>query len=277
MNHARSCVVGLAIRLLVMVCLASAAGTSLAAASGSVVFDPTNFAKNTQTSIATAQQVIQSIRQTAQQVAMVQNQVTMTKKMIDDIRGLNVAALRGIVDPQTFEMLSKLSAAHSAYTGVHSDLSSMLNRFQLKQRAAEMSGLPLDRFVASQYQAAAKGSRAAREAISRDIEVMKSTERSARAASKWRDEIGGLNDNLGGSMQLMNTQLSSVVAQNAEMLGYMARVNAEAASQRANQNAEAMERLDVHVQSLKDVAAEERFRTKNATGINGEVINPWKR
>lgn len=196
---------------------------------GGIVYDPTNFAKNTMTASQTAKQVIESIQQTKQQVLMAQ-------KMVNDVKGLNVKSLVGYADPEMARQLSVLDGAKRDLENLNSTLGTADQRFRTKVNAASNMGISVGELFKRQLQERESGSVLAAKTIQRDIETMQGTQAVIKQAQQWRGQLAGLNENLGGSMQLLNSQLNQVAATNAEMLAYAARESA-AATQRAEDSA----------------------------------------
>ena len=179
------------------------------------VIDPANLVQNIMTALHTVQQVEQEVQQTEQQI-------TMAKKMVADVKGLNVVGLLQIADPEEARAVSRLQGALSDFQKAESSLGTLQQRLQVKINAASKVGLTTAQFLQQQVDQAKAGNATADAIIQRDMAAMNGAQNVITQAQQWRAQIGGLNTNLGGSMQLMNTQLNQVAATNAEMLSYMA-------------------------------------------------------
>lgn len=198
------------------------------------VLDPTNLVQNLKSANESVKQVRQAIEQTAKQVEMVNN-------LKNNIRGLSVEGLVTSFAPEMARQLKNLKDADKDYKELARSLGDLGQRFETKIAAANTKGLSLQAFFDLQLTEKRNGSKAAAKIIDRDMEAIRGTQDVIKQAQKWRDKIGSLNDNLGGSMQLLNTQLNQVASTNAEMLAYAAQASTvtqnKAAEESANQAA----------------------------------------
>lgn len=179
------------------------------------VIDPANLVENIMSAVQSIQQVEQAVQQTQQQIAM-------AKKMAADIKGLNVVGLLQVADPEEARAVARLQGAFTDFQKAQSTLGNLQQRMQVKINAASKVGMTTAQFLQLQINEAKAGNKTADSIIQRDMAAMTGAQNVITQAQQWRSQIGGLNTNLGGSMQLMNSQLNQVAATNAEMLSYMA-------------------------------------------------------
>lgn len=250
--------------------IAALVGFMLAgAAHGFVVIDPSNLVQNTVSAVQTVKQVQEAIKQTREQLAM-------AKKMRDDVRGLNVKQLVAAADPETLRALSRLASADADFATTQATLGNLLNRMNMKIAAANAVGMTPSQFMQKQLQEQKDGSKAADRVIKRDMVTMRSAQSVMKQAQKWRDELGGLNDNLGGSMQLMNTQMNQLAQTNAEMLTYMAQASSDTQSARdAERQKDADATAIVHNDHAANAVA--RKKATDGMGLTGQRLrNPFQ-
>jgi conjugal transfer/entry exclusion protein len=230
-----------------------------------VVFDPTNFIQNTVSALKSVQQVSESIQQTRQQIMM-------ANKMRDDVRGLDGSKLLGQADPETARQLKMLNLAQSDMSQLEGQLVNVDRTFKTRMAAADSQGLTMAQYLDKLMAAARAGDATAAKTVQRDMSTLQGVQNQIQQTKVWRSEIGGLNDNLGGSMQLMNTQLNAMVSQNAELLGYMARESAERAASKGD--APLRQRAAVEM-AAKERAEEQARRIKREKALSDGVKGGW--
>lgn len=267
------CVIHSSAAVLIAMALMSA-GVSFAAGSGSIVFDPTNYAQTTSSAISNLKTANEAIQQTRQQIIQTSQQLLMAKNMVNNIRGMDMATLLRLVDPQTAALIRNLDSASADMTGAMASMRGVQDRYTVKMNAAATAKKPLQDFLRDQMKDALAGNAVAQRAISRDQQALNSATASAKAAMGWRSKIGDLNDNLGGAMQMLNTQLSGVVASNAEMLSYMAKVNSDASQANdARREVEKMRAIEAADARTKEIEAKqsalEEFKRSGAPDVSG--------
>lgn len=233
------------------------------------VIDPANLVQNITSALQSVKQVTEAIQQTRQQIAMAQ-------KMKDDIRGLNVQGLLQAADPETTRAIQRLSGAYNDFTTTQATLGNLLTRMNTKVASANAVGMTPIQFLAKQLQEKKDGSKAADQIIQRDMETMRSAQNVMRQAQSWRKELGGLNDNLGGSMQLMNTQMNQLAQTNAEMLTYMAQASSDTQIARdAERQKDADATAIVHNDHAANAVA--RKKATDGMGLTGQQLrNPFQ-
>lgn len=234
------------------------------------VIDPANLIENIISAIQSIEQGIQTVQQTEQQIAMV-------KKMKDDIKGLNVQALIQIADPEEARTLSRLEGAISDFKRTQNALGSLQQRMDVKLRAASAVGMTSRQFLQLQIDEARAGNKAADAIIQRDMQTMSGAQSVIKQAQSWRDQIGGLNTNLGGSMQLMNTQLNQVAATNAEMLTYMAQASTDRQTAQATQQQKDAAEAQLRQDELQPAAdARDKAAAAMRTGFDHPITGMFQ-
>jgi conjugal transfer/entry exclusion protein len=195
------------------------------------VIDPTNLVENTVTALHTIQSVEQAIKQTEQQIAMVE-------KMENDIKGLDVAGLVSLNSSERTRALAKLEAATSDFNTLQSSLGTLSSRMTAKIAAAGAVGMTPSAFYQKQISDAKLGNTNADSVIQRDAAAVSGAQNVIKQAQQWQTQISGLNSNLGGAMQLMNTQLNQLAVTNSEMLTYLAQASTDRKTESALKQAQ---------------------------------------
>jgi hypothetical protein len=127
-----------------------------------------------------------------------------------------------------------------------------------------------------QLQEKKDGSKAADQVIKRDMETLRGAQAVMKQAQKWRGELGGLNDNLGGSMQLMNTQMNQLAQTNAEMLTYMAQASSDTQLARDAERQKEAEAMAI-ITNDRAANAVARKKATDGMGLSGQQLrNPFQ-
>lgn len=209
--------------LIAAVLYAVAHSNAFALASGSVVFDPSNFAKNTITASQAVHQVAEQIR--ANMLLYEQYRtLARTSNPMEAARIYDAAGVSGAQEmnqqiqnhAQAARSLSDLNAALKAQDA------SLHTRVQM----AQDSNMTLAQYVDSLKHNAQQGDDRAKKILADDRASLQRVALSYQQADKWTRDIPK-NESMLGAMQVMNAQMSTLVTQNADLQSYLIKQNIE--------------------------------------------------
>jgi conjugal transfer/entry exclusion protein len=195
--------------------LAAAGGSATAGGAAGVVFDPTNFGKNLITATQTTKAALESAQQTVQQIRMVASWATNLKQH-------GAEFLLSKIDPVLLNHVEDFVQFHRSLKDLESDLGDLNRRFEVKAKAAWSEKMTVDDFMRWQKEQADRGIRSAQVAVNADVAALKRVEKTYGAVRDWQEKIPGIAGSVQG-LQLLNSQMNAMVAQNAEIVSVLTR------------------------------------------------------
>lgn len=231
-------------------------------AGGRIVFDPTNFAKNT----VTAAQAVKAEAQRATSYAL---QLEQYQAQIRNLQSIGNGVLAG-VNGQTSRQIQDLATYRSSLDALYGSVTDLQRVNDARMRDWAASGLPWDSYIQRELARQAQGYQGldlAQGQEKRSLDQVQSAYTNARA---WQEKIPQTQGTL-DSMQLMNTQLNQLVMQIAGLqesfTQHSAWQRAQAQQQlehdqtaSAMQQREAAELAQQHQQAERDAAAWRSFK-----------------
>lgn len=194
------------------------AGQSFAAASGSVVFDPQNFAKNTMTAAQTAEQLQEQIA----------SKLVLLKQYDEIYRRGKVAtqqvlgAGQGIVgQAEVLRDINSLGVLKRDVSTLQGTLSDLNARQRYIANMAQQQGLTSQEYLNRVVAARATGDAFAAKTVSENARVMDSVNDAYGSVKEWEANNLTQSSDL-ASLQTLNQQMSSMVKLNARLLEYQA-------------------------------------------------------
>lgn len=184
------------------------------------VFDPANFVKNTLTAMQTADQVSQQIKGNLTKLQQLQELVHSRKQLASDaLFGSGFASL-GELNRRASELQGMLNSVNQLRGG----LQDMNGRFNVQFNMAQRNGTTIQQHYARLVQESQAGVAKSQAIINADQQALTRVNRTYDQVKTWQGSISGIDSQVGG-LQLLNSQMSSVVAQNAEVISYMAKAS----------------------------------------------------
>jgi conjugal transfer/entry exclusion protein len=199
----------------VAIALMAVLTTANAGGAAGIVFDPTNFAKNLITATQTTKAALESAQQTAQQIRMVANWATNLKQH-------GAEFLLSKIDPVLTNHVEDFILFQRSLKDLESDLDDLSRRFEVKAKAAWSEKMTVDDFMKFQKEQADRGIRSAQVAVNADVAALKRVEKTYGAVRDWQEKIPGIAGSVQG-LQLLNSQMNAMVAQNAEIVSALTR------------------------------------------------------
>jgi conjugal transfer/entry exclusion protein len=248
------------------IALMAAIGSAHAGGAAGIVFDPTNFAKNLITATQTTKAALESATQTAQQIRMVANWAINLKQH-------GAEFLLSKIDPELLKHAEDVVQFQRSLKDLESDLDNLHRRFEVKAKAAWSEKMTVDDFMKWQKEQADRGIRSAQVAVNADVASLKRVEKTYAAVRDWQEKIPGIAGSVQG-LQLLNSQMNAMVAQNAEIVTALTRqsLNATLAQQERLTNEaisrEAMQRAER--KALEDAKA---IAAKRKADFEGAIDN----
>lgn len=195
--------------------LVSANGPAMAAGAAGIVFDPTDFIKDIATAKQTATVAMQSVQQTVQQIKMVQ-------AWAQDLKQMDAGALLGNLDPNLLKHYGDFINFQRQLKSLERDIDNLENRFRNKAATAFNARMTVGDYVRYQQRQAAEGQAAAQASLDADVETLKRVDRTYQMVQQWQAKIPGIDGSVSG-LQMLNSQMSAMLAQNAEIVTALTR------------------------------------------------------
>lgn len=202
------------------------AGKAHAMASGSVVLDPTNLVQNTVTAARSVEQVANQIRQ-------YQTQLAQYRQMVQDIRGLNVAALLQYASPEAAAQIRTLERARDDLLSVRQSLTDVTSRVAERRVAANRARMSVGQYYEYLKTLREAGNRVAMASIKKDEEVLRASQARMKQIQSWDANTASLVNNASGAHQQMSAQLNVIAATMNQMVEMTARKSAVAEAKEA--------------------------------------------
>jgi conjugal transfer/entry exclusion protein len=190
----------------------SLSNSALAGGSG-IVFDPTNFVQNT----ITALESVAAEAQRASQVSEALRQSSYQMKGLTTLNGALQAANLSQFGTQYQNYQNYFTSLESLYGSVSSVKSALGTRFNEQK----LSGLSSSDYSKAEADRIARGNTEAIDRAARNKQLLENVNTDYSQVRSWQDQIGGTVGTV-DSMQLMNTQLNRLVAQNNQIIQSLA-------------------------------------------------------
>jgi P-type conjugative transfer protein TrbJ len=206
---------GASIRRFVLVLLF---GASLQAHAQWTVFDPTNLVENAATALNTARQVEEQVRANVLHLNKLKEIVAQRKQIgAGELFGTGVASSADLG-----RRMSEMTGFLRALDDLEGGLSDMKARFDLRFNLAQASGQTLEAYYDDKRRLASSQVKEAQAIIDSDRRTVERVNETYSQVQKWQGTIAGIDSQVGG-LQMLNTQMGSVVTQSAEFLGFLAK------------------------------------------------------
>lgn len=204
--------------------------SAFALASGSVVFDPSNWAENLRAATTGIKQLTQEYAQTKQLIETVRHAVNNSEALVTGV----------LFDAMGADQRSAAIEATKFYDALRTlekDLGSLQSRYDQKVNAAFNSKRTVAEFMELTRKEAQRGVKAAQLSIDQDLQTLKRVQKTYDSVQEWQVQAGA---SLGHqqSLQLMNTQMNALVGQNAEIITALTKASMERTIADANKREE---------------------------------------
>lgn len=196
--------------------------SAFAAASGSVVFDPTNYSQT----LITAGQAVKQVQETVSGNLIKLRQLQEYYRQGKAIASGDMNELAGVVGgAQLQSQLRDMQGMKQALTNLNGNLDDLEGRYNYTMQLANKYGMTVQEYQDAQSRRVAKSIASAKLEQQANIRVMKNVENSYSQLQKWQDKMPETNTEL---MQMLNTQMTMLNANNAQVMSYMATANSNA-------------------------------------------------
>ena len=190
-------------------------GSVFAAASGSVVFDPTNYAKN----LITSEQSLQQVQQAIQGNLTKLQQLAELYRQGKAIASGDLNTIAGIVSSgQLQSQLNNLQSMQQAVTQTQGALSTLQGRMDYTMQMSSRYGVTMQQYLANQSQMAARKNAIAKDQETRDKQAIQDVNASYAQLAKFQDTAP---QEAAGLLQMLNQQMTLLNRNNAQILEYM--------------------------------------------------------
>lgn len=222
---------GAAVRRLACVLLC---GASLQVHAQWTVFDPTNLVENAATALNTARQVEEQVRANVLHLNKLKEIVAQRKQIgAGDLFGSGVTSSTDLA-----QRMSEMTAFYKALNELEGGLSDMKARFDWRFNLAQASGQTLEAYYDDKRRLASSQVKEAQAIIDSDRKTVERVNDTYAQVQKWQGTIVGIDSQVGG-LQMLNSQMGSVVTQTAEFLSFLARGSSTRTSRDLSKAAEA--------------------------------------
>jgi P-type conjugative transfer protein TrbJ len=203
---------------------------------GNVVFDPSNFAKNTVSAAEAVQQTIEQVKANSLHLQQLQELLAARQPLSLAQLGLSSGLSTAVeIARRADDVRGLLNTLES----LSADIRNLQGRFNARFNAAQALGMGLADYYEQVRQKGEAGARDVQSQIDADRKVLLRVNATHDQVLQWSQTIPGIDSQVAG-LGLLGTQMNVVVAQNAELMGFMvrdsqvrqrARVDAQAAAQ----------------------------------------------
>lgn len=244
-------------KLFVSIGLLFAGLNAYAAASGSVVFDPTNYSQTLITAGQSVKQVQEAVSGNLTKLRQLQELYRQGK----GIASGDVNAIAGVVSgPQLQAQVRDMQGMQNALSKLNGNLDDLTGRYNYTMQMSQKNGVTVQEYQDAQSRRVAQGLASARLEQQQNMRALKSVDDSYVQLQKWQDRLPETNTEL---MQMMNMQMTMLNSNNANVLSYMARNNA------AEQ--------DRTVRAAAEEKSKRDYEEKNAVDAKRNGDDTWNR
>lgn len=173
------------------------------------VFDPSNFARNTVTSIQAVQSTSTLINQYQTQLNQYQNQIL-------QLKNIDPSSVAGMLARNSAELQNANTAAASM-NNLYGSLGSVQRSFNNRLDTAKAMGMTWDQYTTFEQSRIQRNQDGAAARAQEDIRMLDRVQRDYQFAQESEAKIpatAGTHE----AMQLMNVQMNRVITQNADMI-----------------------------------------------------------
>lgn len=224
-----------------------------AAASGSVVYDPTNWIQNLRSAM-------ESVQQTRTQIMQYAEQLNSARRQIQNMRNMDPAKLLGV--EKEYQAVMDFKRELDKVRGSVDDTKKIFDR---RMTESAQLRLPFGDYIRAEMDAARKGNEAAKARLTEETRVLQRVQDDYAAARKFEGQISGTSG-VNESINLMNSQLNRMITQNADLIKAVAsnmRSQAETESAQAVSRQQAALEADARRKANEDALARQRALMPN--------------
>lgn len=207
------------LKYLVQIVLAMSCNAAFGAASGSVVFDPTNYS---QTLITAGQ----SVKQVAETISGNLTRLKQLEEIYKQGKALgsgDMSAIAGLVaGGQLQYQLRDMQRLKSALYTLNGDIDDVSGRYNYTMQMAQKYGMTVQQYQDAQTRRVSRDIASAKIEQQQNKEALQRVEDSYKQVQKWQENVPETNTAL---YQQMNNQMALLNANNAQILAFMARAS----------------------------------------------------
>jgi P-type conjugative transfer protein TrbJ len=186
---------------------------------GNVVFDPSNFARNTVSAAEAVSQTIEQVKANGLHLKQLQELIAarqpLSAAQLELSSGMSTA---GEIARRVDEVRGLLNTLES----LSADIRNMQGRFNVRFNAAQALGLGLAAYYEQVKQKAEAGAQDVQTQIDADRKALVRVNATNDQVLQWSQTIRGIDSQVAG-LSLLGSQMNVVVAQNAELMSFMVR------------------------------------------------------
>lgn len=195
---------------------AMAAGPAIGMSSGSIVFDPTNYAQTTTTAANSIKQVTALMEQLKAQYAQLDNLQRQAKSM--------EGAAKIALGQANFGKIAELNKAIQAYEALGRSVSQARNVYQGRIDEARLMGVSWKKYLEVEQRRVAENRDGAAARIESEYQTFKRVEDDYAFAREVADRIPS-TDGIHAAQQQTNAILNRMLTQNADVMKLLAQAN----------------------------------------------------
>lgn len=208
---------------------------------GSIVFDPTNFGKNTITAA-------ESIKSSAQQAAAYSMQLQQYQTQLMQLKSINPGATGSLMQ-QTIQDIRTANQYRGALENLYGSVNNVNGMYESRVRDMSSTGLSWDQYMNREKMISQRTGAGQSALLSKEVGAMQKASTDYAYAQSLQSQIpqsAGMHE----SMQMLNMQMNKMLMQQASLLDYLAHKGAVAsdkASQElgdANRSANALNQIE---------------------------------
>ena len=218
-----------------------------------VVFDPSNFIKNSLTAAQTAQQIEYLVSQYETQLSQYRTELLQIKGLDNEL--VNQLLDKNLVDSQNINQLS------NSLTTLFGSINTITQNFRQRLDTAKLLSLSWPQYISFEQNRIQRNEDNAAQTAKDQLQILDRVQRDYEFALNAESKIN-LTEGLHQSLQLLNSQLNRIITQNADMIKSINNVN-------TSQNVV----LDLSDKAVKDQAKLNSVIVKNKLNLyrfNGE-------
>lgn len=220
-------------QIIAAITLALLANAASATASGSVVFDPTNYSQT----LITAGQSVKSVAEQVQGNLTKLRQLQEMYRQAKRIEAGDYAAIGGLVGQA--ELTTRIRDGQGMYNSLASlkgNIGDLQGRYDYMTQMSQKYGLTVQEYQDAQSRRVARDVAAAKLEQQANQRAIANVQKSYQTVQTWQAKIPDMTANT-ELMQMLNQQMAMLNAQNAQMVEYMARQNMAAQEEIGNKGA----------------------------------------
>ena len=181
-----------------------------------VVFDPSNFIKNSLTAAQTAQQIDYLISQYETQLSQYRTELLQIKSL--DSKLVNELLDKNLVDSRNINQLS-----NSLYT-LFGSINTITENFRNRLDTAKLLSLSWPQYISFEQNRIQRNEDNAAQTAKDQLQILDRVQRDYEFALNAESKIN-MTEGLHQSLQLLNSQLNRIITQNADMIKSLNNIN----------------------------------------------------